>query len=307
MPRLLARLRNYWRTRRWISRFCSAWTGAPFSLDHYYSPLPDLIATKKNVGRWFREGDFSSLEIDVEAQRVFLQELTPWQGELADLPNFESITKQRFGPGYGEVEAELLHLMIRRFKPKRIIEIGSGVSTRFAVHSLEKNAAEGAGGTMTCVEPHPWPPLKEMAKAGRIVLEVKEVQDAESALFDSLQENDILFIDSSHAGKIDSDIYTLFLEVLPRLKPGVLVHIHDITFPYLTTPPEHVLFDYYIYWNESAFVKAFLSFNRAFEILVCQSWLHCKAPDALSGISRSYERSQHFPTSLWIRRRNEAP
>jgi hypothetical protein len=81
--------------------------------------------------------------------------------------------------------------------------------------------------------------------------------EADAALFDSLEENDILFIDSSHAGKIDSDVYTMYLEILPRLKPGVLIHIHDITFPYLTVPPEHVLFDYYIYWNESAFVKAF--------------------------------------------------
>jgi hypothetical protein len=99
-------------------------------------------------------------------------------------------------------------------------------------------------------------------------------------VFQTLDENDILFIDSSHVSKIDSDVNWLYLEVLPRLKKGVVIHIHDLPFPYLSVPREHTLFTHHLFWNEAVVAKAFLLFNEAYEIVLCQSMLHFEHPEA---------------------------
>ena len=117
-----------------------------------------------------------------------------------------------------------------------------------------------------------------------------------------MSANDVLFIDSSHVSKKDSDVDFLFLEVLPRLRQGVLIHIHDISFPMPALPREHFLFDTYLFWNENALVRAFLTFNTAFRIVMCQSYLHHHKPEALQSLVPAYNPQIHFPTSLWLRR-----
>jgi hypothetical protein len=128
------------------------------------------------------------------------------------------------------------------------------------------------------------------------------VQDLPLETFAELAENDILFIDSSHVSKIDSDVNYLYLEVLPFLKKGVTIHIHDIPFPYLSLMPEHRLFDHSLLWNEPVIVRAFLTFNHAFTILACQSYLHFKCPEVLKSLIRIYDSKMHFPASLWIKK-----
>jgi predicted O-methyltransferase YrrM len=299
---LIPLLKKYWRTRAMIDRWCRRWYELPFSINHYYSPVPDLPKVKARTARWYRELPFADVGIETESQRSFLQTLTPWNAERGSLPDFQQVTVEGFGYGYGEIEADLLYHCIRRFKPKRFIEIGSGVSTRFVQHAMARNQTEGAAGEIVCIEPNPSSKLQAMAQARQIALMPAELQDVDPGVFDTLGENDILLIDSTHAGKIDSDVYCLYLEIVPRLRPGVVIHIHDITFPYLTPPPSHPLFDSFLVWNEAALVKAFLSFNRHFEILVCQSWLHFKAPDVLREFNPGYDPARHFPASLWLRR-----
>lgn len=305
--RVLRWLKRHGKASGTISDTFQFWYDLPVGPVHYYSPLPDVSKARKNLARWNRESQLPAVGMNVERQASFIQKLKPFSSECASLPIFSKITEAGYGPGYGEVEAYFLHCMIRYLKPGRIIEVGSGVSTFFALNALDMNRKDSnhASAEMHCVEPYPSKKLEELQSEKRIILQVKEVQDVPASFFESLGENDILFIDSTHAGKIDSDVFYIYLEILPRLKTGVVVHIHDIYFPYLTCPPEHPVFPLTMLWNENAICQSFLAFNDAFEILMCQSYLHFKQPSAISDFLSVYDRERHFPSSLWLRRVKE--
>jgi predicted O-methyltransferase YrrM len=279
------------------------WYDLPIHPFSYYSPMPDLPATRRNLGRWYREGDFSHAPMDLEGQRAFVAELARYSGECAALPSFAQATADGFGQGYGEVEAQFLHCVLRHAKPRRMIEVGSGVSTYFALHALRMNeASDGVDFSLDCVEPYPMPKLTELAEQNRVTLHVKEVQDVGPELFQALDAGDVLFIDSSHVSKIDSDVNYLYLEILPALRKGVIVHVHDVPFPYLTPPPEHPIFNLSSLWNEAALLKAFLTFNNGFKVLACQSLLHYKSPESLRAVVPGYDPRRHFPDSLWMQK-----
>ena len=118
-----------------------------------------------------------------------------------------------------------------------------------------------------------------------------------------MSEGDILFIDSSHMVRINGDVNYLYLEVLPRLAKGVVVHIHDICFPYPTPPPDDWVFTRHQFWTEAALVQAFLIFNSAFKVLLCSSYLHYKAPDVLYSVFSfpMYDILKGKTTSTYVR------
>src|SRR5262249_46442361 len=113
-------------------------------------------------------------------------------------------------------------------------------------------------------------------------------------------QNDILFIDSSHVFRVDSDVRFLFLEVLPRLNPGVLIHIHDIFLPY--DYPRDWIVKEHRFWNEQYLLHAFLLFNRAFEVLWAGSYMHTRHSDKLKRAFASYDPASVWPGSFWMRR-----
>ncbi len=116
--------------------------------------------------------------------------------------------------------------MIRHFRPRLIIEVGSGFSSLISGEAAAKNN----GSAMICIEPFPYDFLRRGFPGLRSLVE-KKVEDVELEFFSQLDSNDILFIDSSHTVKIGGNVNYLFLEVLPRLKPGVIVHVHNIFCP----------------------------------------------------------------------------
>src|SRR5262249_34545280 len=129
------------------------------------------------------------------------------------------------------VDAEVFYSMIRHFKPQRLIEIGSGYSTFLAAQAVLKNEAEtGHRCDLGAIEPYPGPVLRQ-GFPGLSRLVARGVQEVPLSEFEALGENDIVFIDSSHVLKTGSDVQYEFLEILPRLRPGVLVHVHDIFLP----------------------------------------------------------------------------
>lgn len=118
------------------------------------------------------------------------------------------------------------------------------------------------------------------------------------SLFDTLGENDMLFIDSTHVAKINSDVCVVFFEILPRLKSGVLVHFHDIFYPF--SYPDSWLLNRNA-WNESYMLRAFLEFNNAFEIVFFNTCLH-HLYRARFEESLPLSRKNHGG-SIWIRRK----
>ena len=282
---------------------------------HYYSALPDLLELEATRDVWARKSTLPGIKFDLDRQVENLKKIClPYQAEYAGNPAYRHATEHGFGQGYGYIEAQALHGVLRHFKPQRILEVGSGVSTYCMLHALGQNQAEtGRGFAITCVEPYPSEPLRRLQGITLIDKGVQRVGFDEG--FSELGENDLLFIDSSHVVKPGSDVNYLVLEILPRLRPGVIVHFHDIYLPY--DYPRFVLKTFFS-WMETSLVRAFLIHNDRAEIIFSESMLHYDRPDALHEVFPEYKRQpdtdgigpkkpfefvsdDHFPCSLFVR------
>ena len=215
---------------------------------HYYEPLPDFQSiTSEQLAR---RREFPSIDFRWEQQLTLLHELARYQSVHLENDYFSGF------------DAAIYHALIRHLKPKRVIEIGSGYSTRIAAKAL------GPDSTLTCIEPHP---ERLNGLAHKIELIQKRVEELDVEFFTCLEANDILFIDSSHTVKFGSDVCYEFLEVLPVLRPGVWIHVHDIFFPH--DYPEEWLLKRRLALNEQYLLEAFLSFNRSFDVALANHWL----------------------------------
>jgi Methyltransferase domain len=277
--------------------------------DNYYVPVANLRELRR-TGRWRRRSGLEGLAIDLDAQVQRVQEIClPYAQEYKGNIHFREATVGSFGPGFGYIEAQALHAMVRSLKPARIIEVGSGVSTYCMLEACKLNKADcGQDAQITCIEPHPSPWLLRAP----VKLIPRPVQEVDQCVFMQLEDNDLLFIDSTHTVKIGGDVPFLYLEVLPQLRPGVMIHIHDIYLPYNyqrdadRTPYQ---------WMETSLLQAFLAFNNTFRIDICLSHLHYDRRDALreifpeyapqpdnDGLTASPGSEGHFPSSTYLRR-----
>ena len=202
---------------------------------------------------------------------------------------------------FENVDGEILYCMIRHFKPRRIIEVGSGFSTYLSAQAIARNRQEDPhyGCELTAIEPNPNPVLQS-GFPGLTRLISRNVQDVALHEFQKLEANDIFFVDSSHILKIGSDVHYEFLEIIPRLDRGVLIHAHDILLP--AEYPREKVFNENIFWNEQYLLQAFLAFNERYEVLWASSFMHLKHPDKLEKAFLSYQKSKIWPGSFWMRR-----
>jgi hypothetical protein len=275
--------------------------------NHYYTPIADIDELKRSQDVWARRSGLVGVKSDIGEQARQLREMVaPYEAEFRGNKAYLEGMVNGFGPGFGYVEAQCLHGVLRSIKPKRIIEVGSGVSTHCTLNAIALNAKEGAPAQLTCIEPYPRQFLLDSSEVRLIARRVQELDPSE---FNGLERGDVLFIDSTHAIKPGGDVLYLYLEVLPRLKPGVIVHIHDIYFPYLY---QRDVLDGLFQWSETALLQALLVNNSRLSILFSLSMLHYDAPDALkqvfpeyvrapdeSGLARFVEGS-HFPSSTYL-------
>lgn len=277
----------------------------------YYSPLPTETILEQNERRWNRPSAMTGVSFDVELYKRRLSELIQkYSNELRALPPYAEITSLGFGPGYPEFDAFLLFMTIRETKPRRYLEVGSGMSTYYCSLAAAQNSKERHPLTIQCIEPFPYEKLKSIQG---IDIVHSEVQDVGVEFFLQLEENDVLFIDSTHVLKIDGDVPFLFLEVLPRLRKGVRIHIHDIPFPYNTPYPADLWVlgkcdispRWPVYWNEAMVLQAFLAFNSAFEIEMSTPMIRHFDEPFLIGTVPQYKSVEKEPctfSSIWIRK-----
>jgi len=264
---------------------------------HYYEPFFDPADFRTALEK---ERELPGIDMQETGQLALLDTLH-YQDELLRFPienryNGTFYYKNDFfAPG----DAEFLYAMIRSHRPHRIIEVGSGNSTLMILNALEANRIDNSQYkcALTCIEPYESPWLEEQ---GVTVLR-KCVEEVEPVLFSELESGDILFIDSSHVIKPQGDILYLYLHVLPMLKSGVLVHIHDIM-----TPRDyfHVwVVDKLQLWNEQYLLEAFLTLNRDFSVVASLNFLkhhHFDRLAAVCPILKQIPASE--PGSFWIRR-----
>jgi len=267
---------------------------------HYYSPYPDLADLRRREEQVFGPMDSApGIDLRPDAQWELFDELVDLAGdvELGPTPGpgrFYSTDNRPYVGG----DAIVLAAMLRRLRPSRYVEVGSGWSTAVALDTRSLDPQHTM--TITCIDPFPDRLLDVLGghEPDAFSLRREPVQDVEAELFESLAAGDVLFIDSTHVARAGGDVNHLVFEVLPRLRPGVHVHIHDVFdgFEY----PARWVFERRA-WSEAYLVRAFLQFNDAFEIELYTSWLHRVDP-------RRYERglplaAENPGAQLWLRRR----
>ena len=287
----------------WDKKYYRLWekTGFHVTPNHFFFPIPDTNALDK--GLWEKESMLVGIDMNMNEQLKLLTQIFPKYQEEYAFRTAKTSTPYEYyldNGSFGAVDAEVLHSMIRYFKPKRIIEIGSGFSTYVSARAcLLNKEKEEVNTELVAVEPFPNDVLKG-GFPGLSALIQKPLEQVDLDLFCSLEANDFLFIDSTHVLKIGGDVKYLYLEVLPRLTKGVIVHSHDIFFPF-EYPKSWVLENHW-FWTEQYLLQAFLAFNTAFEVLWAGQYMNRKYPKQVSKTFPSY-RKDAFPGSLWIKRK----
>ena len=275
----------------------------------YYSPLPVRSELERHRSRWARPSALPGVEYDLDAMSALHARLFADHGaELRDLPSYDEAKELGYGPGFTRLDAQWLYLVMRHLRPARYVEIGSGLSTWYASRAAARNAAEGRPCRLSAIDPYPSTGIRSIP--GLDVLD-QPVQSAPLETFLELEAGDVLFIDSTHVVRIDGDVPHLYLEVLPRLAPGVVVHSHDVHFPYNTPHPAEA----YVlrakwprYWTEAMLLQAFLCGNQSWEILLSAGLLRHFAEDRLRAPVPDYralvveDHDTHYG-SIWYRRK----
>lgn len=234
---------------------------------HYYNPIPDTNRIPETT--WQRPLDFGeAIELRVEAQLALMSELSRWMAELADVPAFEREAGGFYwlNRWFPPQDARTYYGLLRRYRPRLVVEIGGGYSTMVAARAAVLNGAT----ELVCIEPNPGPALRAGFPGLATLLE-SPLQQVEVTIFDRLQAGDVLFVDSSHAGGIGSDVNHIFFRILPRLRAGVLVHFHDIFTPW--DYPRSWAKERRLFFTEQYLLQAFLMFNRCYDVLLLNSFL----------------------------------
>lgn len=262
--------------------------------NHFYHPIPD--PAKLSKGLFKKKSDLKGIDFNEKEELKLLKSFSQFEKEYNRIPIMPTGIDYEFhfnNYAFDGVDALLYYSLIRSFKPKNIIEIGCGWSSKIAAQAALKNINT----KLICVEPYPQEFMKR-GYPGLTKLYSKDVQELPLSFFSQLGENDILFIDSSHTVKTGGDVNYLFLEVLPRLKKGVLIHIHDIFFPY-DYPQDWVLKEHR-YWAEQYLLQAFLIFNSKFKIIYSNSFIGTKYPQKVKSV---FSRSPYLKGgSIWIKK-----
>jgi predicted O-methyltransferase YrrM len=248
-------------------------TGLYVPLGHFYSPIPSLDYLNQHRDKIFKplSKDIPGVNLREKEQLELLRSFKTYYDNQPFPHEKEKDLRYFFqNPSYSYLDAIFLYSMIRHKKPKNIIEIGSGYSTCVI---LDTNDLHFNGNiNVTCIEPYPELLLSLLKKGdeGRINLIAKDIQEVDLNIFSCLEENDILLIDSTHVSKIYSDVNCAFFEILPSLASGVLIHFHDIFYPF--EYPTDWVFENRA-WNELYILRAFLQYNDAFRIVLFSSYL----------------------------------
>lgn len=270
---------------------------ATYPPGHFYSPLLDIENLGSDAPGLPHDGAeyWEHVELRREEQRAYFGELL--ERFPPDFPAERTAPRRYFSVNtwFPPADAFTLAAVIQRERPKRIIEIGSGFSSAVMLDTLAGNS-ECA---LTFIEPNPERlySLLTAEDRARATILVQRVQDVSFGTFEQLGAQDLLFIDSSHVAKVGSDVTYLLLRVLPRLRPGVLVHVHDIVYPY--SYPAVWLREGRA-WNESLFLRAFLIGNAQFQVVAFNAFAAQAFPELFRDRFPGFLRSSG--SSLWLRK-----
>jgi predicted O-methyltransferase YrrM len=271
---------------------------ACFPAGHYYSPIVSVDEIRERQHDIWAKHDHegvAGVELQTEKQLELLQKFTPFYNEMPFLANKQEGLRFYFENSfYSYTDGTVLYSMMRHLKPKRVIEIGSGFSSAVMLDTNEKFFDNSIA--MTFIEPYPerlYSLLNETDKQRMAIIE-KGIQAVPLETFTALEAGDILFVDSTHVSKTGSDVNYIMFEILPVLKPGVMIHFHDVFYPF-EYPKSWVFAGHN--WNEDYLLKAFLMYNTTFEIRLFSEYIHRFHPQ---GFAKMPLTALNFGGNLWI-------
>jgi hypothetical protein len=264
-------------------------------IDHYYEPLFNAKHLRMSL---YEDRNLPGIAWNVDEQLALLADFC-FSGELRDVPAEKTgapgfyMNNRSFASG----DAEFWYNILRLKKPRTLIEIGSGFSTQIAIRALRHNADDAPGYSCrhVCIEPYEMPWLESTG----VEVVRKKVEEVDKSIFSGLGENDVLFIDSSHVIRPQGDVLIEYLEILPTLKKGVIVHVHDIFSPkdYL----QEWIAGEVKFWNEQYLLEAFLTNNKEWEIVGALNFL-CHRHFGLLREKCSFLTPDREPGSFYIRK-----
>lgn len=266
---------------------------------HFYSPIPALHSVLADEARIFAIPDrLPGIDLHLDEQLELVDQLSQYGPGQPFHPTKTPGLRYYFeNPSFGYGDGIVMYSMLRHLRPKRLIEIGGGFSSALALDTNDRSLDR----TMRCTFIEPYPDflrglLRPSDFDDHTLLPVP-VQSVDVELFRELGPGDVLFVDSTHVAKVGSDVNHIFSEILPILRPGVVVHFHDVTYPF-EYPKEWISGG--ISWNEAYLLRAFLMFNSDFRILLFNSHLGHLHRDRLLTALPLYRK--HGGGSIWIQR-----
>jgi len=265
-------------------------------VDFYYQPL---VNPKKHLTKSLRDDrELPGVDFNTAAQLDLLAKFN-YNDELLKFPlEKDGQTAYYYNnPSYGSGDGEYLYNMIRHFKPRCMIEIGSGMSTLMARNAFLQNKADDGNYQYShiCIEPYEMPWLEQTG----VEVMRKKVEDIDKSFFARLGANDILFIDSSHIIRPQGDVLFEYLELLPMLNAGVIVHAHDIFMP--KDYPDEWIYKQHLLWNEQYLLEAFLTCNDQFKMIGAVNYLSHNYREELSAKCPVYaQQPGREPGAFWM-------
>jgi predicted O-methyltransferase YrrM len=293
----------------WILRFFyyvvkeRSWAFLRFYPGYHGSTIPSRKLVEQNRAKLFAKSrsEYDGIDLNRSQQQELLERFVEFFPDFKPSENQSANSLYFYNNSmFGFSDAFTLYGIFREFKPGRVIELGSGFSSALML-DISRELLPGT--VFKFIDPYS-ENIQRVLKSrpeGRYELIRRQAQEIELEFFHQLGENDVLFIDTSHSLKIGSDLSTIFFSILPALKPGVLVHIHDIYFPW--EYPEDMVLEGRTY-NEIYFLRAFLQYNNAFKIIYNNSQMELEHPDYFANRMPGYYKAsgQKAGQSLWLRK-----
>jgi predicted O-methyltransferase YrrM len=300
VARVLARIAPLYLREERFPHYFPFWEAHGFHLTpvHFYQPIPDTRTLTDDL--WAQDSALVGIDLNDAVQLDLLRSVFPrFRAEYDQLPTQPTDLPYEFYMDNGMfegVDALVLYCLIRHFQPGLILEVGSGFSSR-----LSAQAALRTGSTrLVCIDPNP-AAIITRGFPGLSSLIAEPVQKVGLEFFEQLEAGDFLFIDSSHVVKCGGDVNYLFLEVLPRLRQGVIVHVHDIFLP--QEFPRSWMLDFNFFFTEQYLLQAFLTYNSEFEILFASAYVERKYSQ---DVQAAFPKARTLgDASFWMRRKPE--
>lgn len=245
-----------------------------FPLGHFYSLYPDVenLQDKKEVF-YDVSREICGIDFREQEQLGLLKKMTEVYANVPDWRKDVEGPRARYGnPSFSAADMIGLCSMLQMIRPKRMIEVGSGWSSAVSLDTNELLLDNKT--SLSFIEPYPQLLLSILKENDDIELRAQGLEEVDLEFFQQLESGDILFIDSTHVSKMGSDVNYLFFEILPRLKKGVYVHLHDIFFPF--EYPWNWIAKEGMVWNEMYLLRAFLQNNSEWEIIFFQNMMEKK-------------------------------